>query len=84
MTQRQSRTQSPTTRMLMAVVLASFLAPAAAQAGKTTCLTGTDPSVAADSGQIAAVRAVVEADCPCATYDGSSGKTHGKYTACKL
>ena len=53
-----------------------------AWAGKKTCLTGTDPEVASDAAQIAAVRAVVETACPCASYDGSSGKTHGKYASC--
>jgi hypothetical protein len=68
---------------LVAVWIAVTLAaPPAAWAGKLTCLTGTDPAVTNDLAQIAAVRAVVEAACSCADYDGSAGLTHAKYTAC--
>jgi hypothetical protein len=51
-------------------------------AAKLTCLTGTDPSVANDLSEITAVRAAVDAACPCTTYDGSKGKTHAKYVTC--
>jgi hypothetical protein len=53
-------------------LLLGVLAPAAASAGKLTCLTGTDPSVAADLLQIAAVRALIDAGCVCASFDATS------------
>jgi Protein of unknown function (DUF1566) len=65
-----------------AVALGAFLMPAVAHAGKKTCLTGTDPSVAGDSEQIAAVRALTDSICPCTNFDGSAGKTHGNYVSC--
>ena len=68
--------------VLACAVGAGLCGATPAWAGKKTCLTGTDPEVASDAAQIIAVRAVVEAACPCASYDGSSGKTHGKYTSC--
>lgn len=72
------------TRTLAALLLVlAVLAPGAAWAGKKTCLTGTDPEVAGDAAQIVAVRAAVDADCPCALYDGSSKNlTHAKYVGC--
>jgi len=59
-----------------------LLAPAGVLAAKLTCLTGTDPSVADDLPQITAVRTDVDAACPCASFDGSKGKTHAKYVSC--
>lgn len=61
---------------------ALLLTPAASRAGTKTCLTGTDPGVAADAGQIAAVRALIDAACVCASFDGSTRKTHAKYASC--
>jgi len=56
--------------------------PAGVLAAKLTCLTGTDPSVANDLSRITAVRAQVDAQCPCSSFDGSSGKSHRKYVTC--
>ena len=56
--------------------------PASVLAAKLTCLTGTDPSVANDRSQIAAVRAEIAAQCSCSSFDGSPGKTHAKYVTC--
>src|SRR5262249_12052233 len=47
-----------------------------------TCLTGTDPSVAADFAQISAVRELVDAACVCSAFDGSTGKKHADYVRC--
>ncbi len=58
------------------------LAPGVAWAGPFTCLTGTDPSVAADAGQLLAVRALLEQACPCAAFNGLPGLTHAKYVRC--
>jgi hypothetical protein len=66
----------------LALVLIRVLAPGVAWAGLLTCLTGTDPSVAADAGQLAAVRTLVDQACPCASFDGSPGKTHAAYGNC--
>ena len=63
-------------------LLGSLLLPVLSWATSKTCLTGTDASVAADAGQIAAVRAQTDAACFCASFDGSKGKTHGNYVAC--
>lgn len=62
-----------------------LLATAAPQAwGRTddTCLTGTDPAVAADRGQITALEELIVASCPCAEYDGSKGRARGDYVRC--
>jgi hypothetical protein len=68
--------------VLACAVGAGLCGATPAWAGKKTCLTGTDPEIANDAVQIVAVRAVVQTACPCASYDGSSGKTHGSYTSC--
>lgn len=74
--------EAPTTLAALLLVLMT-LAPGAAWAGKKTCLTGTDPEVAGDAAQVLAVRAVVDAACPCDAYDGSSKDlTHAKYVGC--
>jgi polyhydroxybutyrate depolymerase len=63
--------------------LGIILAPTASFARLTkTCLTGTDPSVAADFAQISRVRDLVDAACVCSSFDGSPGKTHGDYVRC--
>jgi len=54
-----------------------------ARAGKLTCLTGTDPSVANDAYQIALTRGVIQFfGCPCSDFDGSPGKTSADYVKC--
>ena len=50
--------------------------------GSKTCLTGTDPSVAADAAQIKAVRSLIDAACICSNFDGSPGKAHSDYVKC--
>lgn len=62
--------------------IAVLVLPAATWAAALTCLTGTDPSVAGDVGQIAALVTSIESTCTCASFDGSAGKTHSKYTSC--
>ncbi len=47
-----------------------------------TCLTGNAPQVSNDASQVAAVRPVIDAACPCAAFDGSSGATHRDYLKC--
>jgi len=47
-------------RSCTAWVLVLLLAPAVSWVGKLTCLTGTDPSVANDGAQIAALRYNIE------------------------
>jgi len=67
----------------LALVMAAVLhAPQPAWAAKLTCLTGTDPSVAGDLAQIAAVRAAVATACVCGSFDGGKGKTHANYVSC--
>ena len=65
-----------------AFIAATFVASTPARAAKLTCLTGTDPSVAGDNDQIAAVRVAINSDCPCADYDGSPGNQHADYVKC--
>jgi Protein of unknown function (DUF1566) len=67
---------------LMCVVCVGVLHATPVWAGKETCLTGTDPGVAADAKQIVAVRALIKAACGCADFDGSRGHTHGEYVRC--
>jgi len=62
--------------------MVALFAPATSWAAALTCLTGTDPSVAGDLGQIAAVVTAIESTCTCTSFDGSAGKTHSKYTSC--
>ena len=64
------------------LVLAPFLVPTVCWAAATSCLTGPAPEVASDPSQIAAVRTLIDSTCPCASYDGSAGKTHGQYVTC--
>ena len=63
-------------------VCALLLVPAACWAAATSCLTGTASEVASDPSQIATVRGVIDSTCPCASYDGSAGKTHATYVSC--
>ena len=68
-----------------AAILATLLmASPPARGGKLTCL-GTDPSVADDATQLACARTLLigsNLDCPCASFDGSPGKTHAAYLHC--
>jgi hypothetical protein len=68
----------------IAGILATLLmAPPPARAGKLTCLTGTDPSVANDAYQIAYARALIDLfGCFCPNFDGSPGKTNAAYVKC--
>lgn len=66
----------------IAALVGLCAAPRPCWAGKLTCLAGTDPSVAADLSQIAAVRSTIESACVCASFDGTAGKTHAKYVTC--
>jgi len=60
-----------------------LLSPLSAGALLTkTCLTGTDPAVAADAAQIGAVRSLIDDVCICARFDGTKGKTHSNYVSC--
>jgi hypothetical protein len=62
-----------------AAVLFSCLAVRARAADKT-CLTGTDPAVANDRAQIAAVEDAIDAACPC--VDGGAVSMRGDYLRC--
>ena len=62
--------------------IALVAAPAVSWAGATTCLTGTDPTVAGDLVQVATVRTSIDSACVCANFDGSPGKAHGDYVKC--
>jgi len=66
---------------LIAATIALTAAPALGATDKS-CLTGNDPAVSADAAQIAAVEAAVDEACPCASYDGSVGKTSRDYARC--
>jgi hypothetical protein len=65
-----------------AIAATLMLAATVAQAGTTSCLTGTDPSVANDLTQITAIRALIDVACVCSSFDGSRGLTHTSYVAC--
>ncbi len=68
---------------LVGLALALIAIPSApAWAGKTTCLTGTNPEVAGDLAAINALRAQIEAACVCADFDGTAGKKTGDYKRC--
>ena len=70
-------------RSLLKVVFVLVLTVAPAGASSLTCLTGSDPATAGDATALAAVRALVDAACPCASFDGLSvGHTHGDYIRC--
>lgn len=47
-----------------------------------TCLTGTDPAAANDAAQINAVRNLIDVACPCADFDGTTGRKHSDYVRC--
>jgi hypothetical protein len=63
-------------------LIATLCSSPSVHAATKACLTGTDPSVAADPMQIAAVRASVATQCPCASFDDSKGHTHLSYVKC--
>lgn len=66
-----------------ALLLAGMLLlPRTVLAGRTTCLTGTDPTVAGDAEQLQALRDAARSACPCASYDGTGGKTRADYRNC--
>jgi hypothetical protein len=65
---------------IVAIGALLFTCPAAHAAAKS-CL-GSDPSVATDPTQIAAVRASIATMCPCSSFDGSKGLKHGDYVKC--
>lgn len=75
-------TQSFSRIMLAGAIFVALTASRAWAATDTACLTGTDPSVAADAAQIEALEAQIAAACPCATFDGSDGKERGDYRKC--
>src|SRR6266850_1976993 len=57
-----------------------FLAASTGVAATDRCLEHfSSPQDAAD---IRGVRAQIEIACPCATFDGSPGKTHGAFVRC--
>ncbi len=64
------------------VVVGVLFAPVMSWGSAKTCLTGAPAEVASDPAQIGAVRTQIDSACPCASFDGSSGKTHGAYVAC--
>ena len=67
--------------VILGVVLRST--PSAAAAKPDACLTATDPTLAAgDFVQISGLRESISGTCPCSSYDGSRGKTHGAYVRC--
>lgn len=69
----------------LAFLVTIIFFPAAGRAVLTeTCLTGTAPDVVNDLTQVKAVRALVDAACSCANFDGSRGKTHANYVACAM
>ena len=72
------KSASITTVAFVVVLFAAATVHAAAK----SCLTGTDPSVASDLPQIAAVRDAVAAACPCSSFDDSKGLKHANYVKC--
>jgi hypothetical protein len=78
------RPPHPRTLLAAGVMLAAalLLAPPVGAASRRSCLTGSAPEVAQDGPQIRAVRADIDAACPCASYDGGRGRTEHDYVAC--
>src|SRR5437899_5321790 len=72
-----------TVRVTLAIAAACLLLAGVASAGlREACLTGTAPDVLNDLGQINAVRGVIDAACPCGSFNGGTGKTYGDYIRC--
>jgi pimeloyl-ACP methyl ester carboxylesterase len=69
---------SPLVGALTAVLV--FLPAVAAVAATDACLEHT--SKFQDAADMRGVRAQIEIACPCASFDGSPGKTHGAFTRC--
>jgi len=67
---------------LLVMVLVVLGTSAPADAGKKTCLTGTNPEVALDAEQVAAVRELIDGACICASFDGGPRAQHGDYVKC--
>jgi len=74
------------TRFGIAALLAVAMTPLSSGAvmAPLKCLTGTDPVVAGDAAQISTIRSLIDSTCPCASFDGSKGKTHRAYVACAV
>jgi hypothetical protein len=66
------------TMWFAAAVLSCLAVPA--RAGDKACLTGSDPAVANDRAQIAAVEAVIDTACPC--VDGDATTMRVDYLRC--
>lgn len=77
MTATNRRTPAPSLLLL----LVCLAAPAWAD---KKCLTGSDPAVAADAGQIATLEGQIAVACPCASFDGTKGKKRGDYASCAV
>ena len=60
-------------------LLMAFAMPAWSDA---TCLTGSDPEVQADAAAIIALRTGIDTACPCASFDGTKGKSRSDYLRC--
>ena len=69
-------------RLPVALLALAFLAAPAWGRVDKTCLTGTDPAVVVDAGQIAALEAGIATACPCPSFDGSEGRTRRDYLRC--
>lgn len=67
---------------VVTAALAALLLWTPALAGPTSCLTGTAVAVSADPAAVAQARSTIAAMCPCASFDGSSGKTRAAYQKC--
>ena len=72
--------------ILATIVAAALLLLRAGEvhAGKSTCLTGSDPDVAGDAAAIRALRPQIDEACRCASFDGSKGKTHAAFVKCAV
>src|SRR5262249_29022539 len=70
----------PRRSLIFVAVIACAVSPAFALT--ETCLSGTAPDVANDASQIRTARGVIETTCVCASFDGSTGKTHRDYVRC--
>jgi len=69
--------------ILTCVIGVGLLGATPAWAAKLTCLTGSDPAVVFDAGQIAYARDYIQYfACNCSSFDGSPGKTRADYLKC--
>jgi hypothetical protein len=68
--------------IVLGALVALLSVASTGHASADSCLTGSTAAVAGDPAAIATARATIAASCPCASFDGSAGRTRAAYQKC--